>query len=83
MSFDQTACDTCWRGALAGRDDDAHAIVATSSHGTAASVHHEAHQKPAGGNDPIRNDKERLSRVELSHAVIKTHTRKQISERRS
>lgn len=49
VSLDQTARDTCWRSALARWDYDAHAIVATSSHGTATGVHHEAHQKPVEG----------------------------------
>lgn len=52
VPLDQTACDTCWRSALARRDYDPHAIVATSSHWPATSVHHEAHQKPARDQRP-------------------------------
>lgn len=32
-------------------------------------------------NDPIRKDKKRLSRVELSHAVIKTHSQTNFREK--
>lgn len=47
MPFGQAAGDTCGRRALPGGDNDAHAIVAAASHGTATGVHHEADQEPA------------------------------------
>ncbi len=48
MSLDQPTGDPGGRCALPGRDDDAHAVVTTSSHGAAPGVHHEADQEPDG-----------------------------------
>ena len=39
----QSAGDPGGRGALPGRDDDAHPVVATASHRSSPSIHHEAH----------------------------------------
>lgn len=48
MPLGQATGDPGGRCAFPGRDDDAHAIVATSSHGAAPGVHHEADQEPDG-----------------------------------
>lgn len=43
----QPAGDPGGRGALPGRDDDAHAVVTAPPHRAAPGVHHEAHQESA------------------------------------
>lgn len=48
MPLDQSAGDPGGRRALPGGDDDAHAVVATSSHGAAPGVDHETDQEPDG-----------------------------------
>lgn len=48
MSLDQSAGDPGGRRTLPGRDDDAHAVVATSPHGAPPGVDHETHQEPDG-----------------------------------
>lgn len=50
MALGQAARDACRGLALPGRDDDAHAVMATAPHGPAPSVHHEADQEPARKN---------------------------------
>lgn len=67
MTLDQTARDARGCRALARWDDDAHAVVTTSSHGAAASVHHEAHQKPAAHEEMLSILK--TLRGQSSHAV--------------
>ena len=49
MSLDQATGDPGGRRALPGRDDDAHAVVTTPSHGATSGVHHEADQEPDRG----------------------------------
>lgn len=51
MSLDQSAGDPRGRRTLPGRDDDAHAVVATSPHGAPPGVDHEAHQEPDRGEE--------------------------------
>lgn len=46
MPLHQATGDPGGRRALPGRDDDAHAVVATSSHGAAPGVDHEADEEP-------------------------------------
>lgn len=48
VSLDQSTGDPGWRRALSGRDDDAHAVVTTPSHGSTPGVYHEADQEPEG-----------------------------------
>lgn len=48
MPLDQSTGDPGWRCALSGWDDDAHAIVTTSSHGATPGIDHEADQEPDG-----------------------------------
>lgn len=48
MSLDQSTGDPGGRCALSRRDDDAHAIVTTSSHGATPGVDHKADQEPDG-----------------------------------
>ena len=59
MSLDQSTGDPGGRRALSGRDDDAHAVVATSSHGAAPGVDHEADQEPDGERRERKNKEER------------------------
>lgn len=47
VSFGQAAGDARGCSALPGRDNDAHAIVATASHRASTGIHHEADQEPA------------------------------------
>lgn len=47
MSLRQPTCDPGGGRALPRGDDDAHAVVTTSSHGATPGVHHEADQEPA------------------------------------
>lgn len=51
MPLHQATGDPGGRRALPGWDDDAHAVVTTSSHGAAPGVDHEADQEPDGEND--------------------------------
>lgn len=44
----QSTRDPGGRCALSGRDDDSHAVVTASSHGTTPGVDHEADQEPDG-----------------------------------
>lgn len=46
MFLNQPAGDPGGRRALSGRDDDPHAVVATSSHGATSGVDHEADEEP-------------------------------------
>ena len=56
MPLYQSTGDPGGRRALSGRDDDAHAIVTTSSHGAASGVDHEADQEPDGGQKCERTE---------------------------
>lgn len=59
VSLDQSTGDPGGRRALSGRDDDAHAVVTTSSHGAAPGVDHEADQEPDGEGKKRKNEEER------------------------
>lgn len=48
MPLDQSTGDPGGRCAFSRRDDDAHAIVTTSSHGAAPGIDHEADQESDG-----------------------------------
>lgn len=49
VPLDQSTGDPGGRRALSGWDDDAHAVVATSSHGATSGIHHKADEEPGGG----------------------------------
>lgn len=89
MPFGQATRDACRCRALSGRDDDAHAVVATASHRATARVHHEADQEPARsaganleeeysqtGRKPDRSHSTDTSEEDDSHAVITVHPNK-------
>lgn len=59
MPLDQPAGDPGGRRALSGRDDDAHAVVTTSSHGAAPGVDHEADEEPEGEQREKKEGEER------------------------
>ncbi len=71
MPFGQAAGDACGCRALPGRDDDAHAIVAAASHGTAAGINHEADQKPARRN---RTKLEEEKKTQTERKIDRSHT---------
>lgn len=58
MSLHQSTGDPSGRCALPGRDDDAHAVVTTSSHGAAPGVDHEADQEPDGEREKRKKKEE-------------------------
>lgn len=69
VSLHQSTGDSGRRRALPGRDDDAHAVVTTSSHGAAPCVHHEADQEPDG--EPNKGGKRRRQRVMGGRETVK------------
>lgn len=60
MSLRQPTGNPGGRRALPGWDNDAHAVVATSSHGSAPGVHHEANQEPAERKKKGSNPNDRI-----------------------
>ncbi|KAA8581287.1 hypothetical protein FQN60_002868 [Etheostoma spectabile] len=62
VSLDQSTGDPGGRCALSGGDDDAHAVVTTSSHGAAPGVDHEADQEPDREQKRGRKREERRKR---------------------
>ncbi len=86
VSLDQTARDTCWRGALAGWMMMRMPLWRLPRMEPPRASTMKLTKNLWKENDPIREDKERFSilqalRDELSHAVTKTHSQTNFREK--
>lgn len=66
MPLHQAAGDARGRRALAGRDDDAHAVVPAAAHRAAAGVHHETDEETAKGGKKQKREGRKKTRMSES-----------------